>query len=490
MATRKFRWTVNGGASWNYEEFQTEKILNISALNTVTVEPIGAALTNNGLGTVLSQPAGFGWTVPFVLATYQNQYLTDFFIESYRPTTSVTYYVDPVSGLDANDGLTTGSPKQNFSSAITAANTAGLSAKFLLKPGVYRFVRGWNNTALNVSAIIEPWATDPTDPNNVVKLVSRSSAAALTWTADTGETYTRSSITSDPVHIVDLSFKDIYGSFLRYSKASDLANCRATRGTWWRDNATSILYVHSADGRNLVGDVNIDQPSTADQGQWTPSTNNAVLWMQNIAFFGGGSACILLKPATGVSATAYAKNCIFECSASGNGWGAAAINANSNIDTYLFGCIASWNTSDGFNYHANGTNATGHFVEINCITGPNGYDTSGINNATTGHESVRGFRLNGNYAGSQNRTLNDINATQSWNVNCTFGPSQATDGTGITVVAGSTDSGMTARIWLDHCTIGDSFNGELYAFTGCTINYRDMNITGLVTGGSGTIAPY
>lgn len=444
-------------------------------------------------GGRLSPPSAFGWNPPFEIRRTKGVYTTDFNIDAQRPTPAVTYYVDPVAGLDANDGLTESTPKLNFSSAITTANSGGVTARFRLKPGVYRAARTWNNTALNISAIIEPWADDPTLQASRIKFVGRSTTTPLAWNAFDGETYVRSTTAaSDPVHLIDLSFYDTYGSLLRYEKAASLVDCQARRGTWWRDTGTQALYVHSADGRNLVGDPNVDQPTFNTRGYWNPTTTGAVLWMQNIAFIGGTDASFTANAATGISAKLYSKNCIFQAATgtAGNGLEVNSLNNNVNIESYSVNCVASWNVADGFNYHSGGTASNVRMVEISCKTGPNGFVNNGINNATTLHEDVRGISINGNYAGSQNRVMHDVNASRRWALGCIIGASQASDITAVTVAAGSADTGHTVQTWLDGCTLANSATAAIYAYAGCAIRYKNMNVSGLTVAGSGTVEAY
>lgn len=59
MAPRKFRWSVDGGGNWNYDEQELPfNLATVTALDTVVVEPIGDEVVNEGVeGLVRSVPS-------------------------------------------------------------------------------------------------------------------------------------------------------------------------------------------------------------------------------------------------------------------------------------------------------------------------------------------------------------------------------------------------------------------------------------------------
>lgn len=445
-------------------------------------------------GEVISAPALFGSTNGVNLyRAIDDSIYTDFNIDAYRPTTYATYYIDPIAGLDANDGLTTSTPKQNLSSAITTAVAGGLATKFLCKPGVYRGLQGPNGVVINLPAVlIEPWAADPTAPANLVSFIRKSDTTGNNWVLESGTTYRRTTtVSADPIFVFDryIRTRSIPAS---YTKAADLASCIATSGTWWRDAGTSLFYVHAQDDRNLVGDSNIELSATGTNFNFIPS-QSSVLWMQNVEF-GCGDSPFVCNFTTNPNLTidVYLKNVGMYGARTGNGLSYDSDLTNCTMRIYEYRCWTAYNVKDGFNRHAQGS-AIGVFSFANeCWTGFNGYDASAANNSTTLHENCREITLNCDFAGSQNRTIHDVTATKRWMLGTTVDASAGTDPVTMqTVVSGHPDGTNNCIIWLDSCIIEDASAGALVAYGASDrIYYTNMSITGLTTAGAGQILAY
>lgn len=394
--------------------------------------------------------------------------------------------------LDSNDGLTTGTPKQSFPSAITAANAGGVPV-FALKPGIYRGARGPNGTAINVSFVLEPWAADPTALANRVWLIRKSATTAFSWVSDSG-IYRRSTTTgADPIHVFDLALDDGKGLPRRYPKAADLAACQATSGTWWRDSGTGNLYVHAYDNRNLVGDGNIELSSTGTNMNVIP-TASINCWMQNIAFGCGDSAFVCnFTTNTGLTINAYLKDCIAFGSGANDGFAFDADLANCVLNAYQKRCKTAYNLKDGFNYHISGSGGASLFVfDDEGYGGETGYDAGLANNAFTLHEQCKAISLNCVYEKGQDRNIHHVGAAKHWMLGGRAGASRATSGdTTMSVVSGHPDGTTACTIWLDSVSIDPSATASLWAYGASDkINYAKMDVSGLVKGGAGTIAAY
>lgn len=441
----------------------------------------------------VTAPALFGSTNGINIYRTGAALSTDFNIDAMRPAITVTYYVDPVAGLDANDGLTPSTPKQNFSSAITAANTGNQPTAFKLKPGVYRGVRGPNGIAISLPAYtLEPWAADPTDPANRITFIRKSDALAHVWVADSGATYRRSTTAgADPNWVFDLNVRT-RSMPASYPKASSLANCQATAGTWWRDPGTSNVYVHAADGRNLIGDTGIDFSATGTNMNMIP-TQSMTIWMQNVEFGCGDDPFVCnFTTNTGLTMDVYLKNVGSFGARSGNGLSYDADLASCTLRVFQHQCWTAYNVKDGFNYHSQGSAIGAFWFENECWTGFTGADTGLANNASTQHETCRGISLNCDFAGSQNRTIHDVTATKRWMLGTTVYASQGLDvGTAMTVVSGHPDGASNCVIWMDTCTIENSASGGLVAYGAADrVYYANMDIAGLTTAGAGLVTSY
>lgn len=439
-------------------------------------------------------PSGFGTTNGITI--YQNDVgalVSDFNIDAQRPATNTDYYIDPVAGLNSNDGLTQATPKQDLSNAADAAALAGARPAFKLKPGVYRGARGPNGVAFSFAAFtIEPWATDPSDPANRVTFIRKSDTLSNVWVVDSGATYRRSTTTgADPVWVFDRSIR-IRSIPASYPKASSLANCQATAGTWWRDSGTGNFYVHAADGRNLVGDTNIELSATGTNLNLIP-TQSMTAWIQNVEFGCGDEPFVCnFTTNTGLTMDVYLKNVGTFGSRVGNGLSYDADLANCTLRIFQYRCWTAYNVKDGFNYHAQGSIVGTFWFEYECWTGFTGADSGLANNASTQHENCRGISLNCDFAGSQNRTVHDVTATKRWMLGTTIRASQGLDaGTAQTLVSGHPNGASNCTVWVDTCVIYDSPAGGLVAYGAADrIYYANMNIAGLTTGGAGQITAY
>lgn len=455
---------------------------------------LGMRLGRGSLINPVSVPAAFGSTNGInIYRASGGAISTDFNIDAQRPAVAVTYYIDPVSGLDANDGLTPATPKLNLSSAITAANTGNLATAFLCKPGDYRGLRGPNGVGINLpTAVIEPWATDPAAAASRVYFIRKSDALANLWVLEAGNTYRRTTTTgADPVWVFDRAIRtrSIPAS---YPKASSLANCQATAGTWWRDSGTGNFYVHAADDRNLIGDPSIEVSATGTNLNLIP-TQSMTVWIQNVEFGCGDEPFVCnFTTNTGLTMDVYLKNVGTFGARVGNGLSYDADLATCTLRTFQYRCWTAYNVKDGFNYHAQGSVIGTFAFENECWTGFTGADAGLANNATTQHENCRAISLNCDFAGSQNRTLHDVTATKRWMLGTTVRASQGLDaGTAQTVVSGHPDGASNCTIWMDTCVIYNSPAGGLVAYgVADRIYYANMSIAGLTTAGAGQIATY
>lgn len=443
---------------------------------------------------LIGVPQGFGSTNGVnIYRSPDGAYSTDFDFVGHRPVTAATYWIDPVSGSDSNDGLSQGAPKLSLSAALTAANTINLATTFKVKPGVVRGTLGPNGVAVSLPAIVvEPWATDPSDPANRVIFIRKSTTTAFTWVADSG-VYRRSTTTgADPTWVFDLLIRDTGSAVTSYPKATSLADCQATAGTWWRDSGTGNTYVHAADGRNLVGDPYIEFNATGTNMNLIP-TQSMTVWMQNIEFGCGDNPFVCnFTTNTNLTMDVYLIRCGMFGGLTGNSAAYDADLSGCTIRLFQDRCWTGYSFLDGFNYHSQGS-ALGMFAfENQCYSAPTGKGTGLANNATTQHENCRTISLNGLYMGSQDRVMHDVTATKRWVVKSDIRASQGgTPATAMTVVSGHPDGSSNCVIWLDSCTIQNSATAGLYAYGAADrIYYANMSIAGLVTGGAGQIAAY
>lgn len=149
------------------------------------------------------------------------------------------YYVDPVSGSDANSGLSEASPKATFASVFAAWNTAGNPERFCyLKRGttIYEeFAPGANGLHLDA------YGTGPLP-------VIDASEIATAWTASGTANVYQITWSHDPVAIVG-EFPVVEDD-VQLLEAASLAACSSTPGSFYHPTLTTsptTVYVHPTD---------------------------------------------------------------------------------------------------------------------------------------------------------------------------------------------------------------------------------------------------
>lgn len=451
----------------------------------------------------LFAPAGLGWTPPITVNKTGANYGTTFDITSLIPAATKTYYVDPVSGNDANAGTTRGAPLQKLSAALAKTDADQIRIINLTAHYVAFNTFGWNGMQPTKSVAV-------INESSTYRFLScrTSSSAAPTWTvngtyANVFQTAISSSNSTD---VADAKFLDV-PSWLdvsgtpatssvhplvvrRLTKVASVAAVAATAGTWYNDGTNT--YVRAHDDRSLVGDAKmLCLVGGGNNGRPNLTTNNLTLYVQGVDFI-GGQGFLDNKLSTVTGQVIALNNCSFQCAGAAQ-YGGMQIKANSLV--YLYRCGAYNNGSDGFNYHSQEADATTtgtspRFVEIECLGYGNGEwgSANTTDNATTCHDECRGLRLNGIYPDSSDRPLHDIDKSKSWNLGCFIGP--ARDSAMPSVVAGIGSSAGLNAIWLDGCTIRSGSNAKVRAETGSTIYYANMGVLANESGAGGTVSVY
>lgn len=248
---------------------------------------------------------------------------------------NTNYYVDVNAPNDTADGLTPATPKGFIYSAITLGNTAAVPYTINIVPGVYPRGRNHHN---GTTAVV------PTQPcrftsTGVVTIVGGTNG---TWTLDTGTTWRRT--LTGTAECIDIVNNDADGDPIRFTKAVDLATCRATPGTWF-DNGTNT-YVNRTAG-DAVTNTNTAVLVQSTAGGLKNSTNGNT-WFENIRVIGSTDGCFKL----GGNATGrvYLKDCEahYSTNTAGDTDGVQSLDVQLVV---LERCIASHNDKDGFNFH-------------------------------------------------------------------------------------------------------------------------------------------
>ena len=429
----------------------------------------------NGGATIVPFPGTLGWTPTFTIVESSGVHsIGGFDFDALKPTPVYNYYVSPTGSAVAspadNDPLTPITARR----FVTLANANGGVVRGYCAGGKYWGNLGPDgNNLTGAGVVLEPWVGQGTGRPIFIK---RSANVAPVWTLTAGNTY-QTPFTAASIPCYDASVTDAGGCYQRLVDVGSQAACEATPGTYFYNGSTT-MFCHATDGRNLIGDTNIILGTGATNFNFTGAINKT-LWMSGIDCFG---PFVVTQSGVGMLTQFYNRDCGFY------GIGSAGLLVTGPSEIYSLSPREGGGNSDSLNYHGN-AQGDPKYLEYDVRSIRSGYDAAGINNNSTAHENAIGICVAGDYAGSQNRVVNDISAAKRFMVGCTVRASLAADATAITISAGISGA-ATVHMWLYGCTVENSATAALYADSGCTINYTNMSIAGLTTAGSGTIAAY
>lgn len=339
--------------------------------------------------------------------------------------TGVTYYVNPATGNNSNNGLSSGMALKDISTAIAKSDVSVV----ILAPGVYnRLVGGWKGVTCSRSVSVK------SDGNGTVILTNHQEFASGSWTQDPTHTNVWSTTRSFTYAVLNSTATDANGDYVKCAPQASVAACNGVSNSCFISGAT--VYVN-LDGANpalrawLLVDNNI------------VSAGNTTLYLENLTVIGGSACCI--HENTNISQTSkfFAKNCIFKF-ALGNGVQLEGVSL-----AILQNCVAARNGADGFNYHAQFSTEV-RAIEINCTGRHNGTrdGVDGNDQGSTMHEDGSIVRINGSYHHNGGGNCVDIQTSETWMLGCELYNSEGG-------VSNSYNVSGNA-LWLDTCNLHDS----------------------------------
>ncbi|MCV7354511.1 hypothetical protein [Mycolicibacterium fluoranthenivorans] len=313
----------------------------------------------------------------------------------------MTYYVDIVSGSDANNGLSAGAALQNLYTAMAKSDVGTVMVKGYGYTNPYYRSKGFNGVTQgkNINVIGYDGGTG---------LPYITTHEVLTYTLSSGQTNTYETTRTSVSEVIDM----VAGApGVRLTKMTSIATVEATVGSWWQNGST--LYVHASDNRNL-NTTNasriwalLNVPNFKNVGDYTTYLQDMILY--------GGTDVVNVTNSTSAGAVATMVN--VETGLSQN----AGYNNVSmlGVDSVLVNCETTRSGADGFNYHANAGKIP-RAIEINCRATDCGHTSS--DQCSTAHDGAQVIRIGGTYRTATASVVADINgtgnSTQSWNIGC------------------------------------------------------------------------
>jgi len=363
-----------------------------------------------------------------------------------------TYYVDPVNGSNANNGLTWATAVADPAYASLLNSSA--AAEIVVRGGFYTRAQCpqiYRNIIIRAEEGTRPiFAAVDTVP---------------TWTV-TGASYVYKVTKTGLIGVFDQKFRDADGDPTELIPVANTSAVASTPGSWY--SSGTELFIRLADNRAPDSSVLVNMNARV------LTVNAAVVgnysaYYEGIEFWVGADARLTEK---GTDCRFLAKNCKFKFSGAGNG-----LTILGMALTVLENCEASKNYLDGFNYHES-SGRLGEIVEINCVGRKNG-KIAGSQNGSSAHDGMNIVRVGGLYELNAGGNIADVSGTKTHNIGVTAKNSTGYD------YDFYTETGM----WMDSCVATGS-TVSLYANLGGTIYLRNTVYTGTKNVADGTVTTY
>jgi hypothetical protein len=344
------------------------------------------------------------------------------------------YYLNYVTGDNADDGLSSANAFKTFDYAISAMT---LPAVLHVEDEIVGyFSKATTGGGTAVSGKLKVKSASPSGRTIFAAMRESYTLATFAWAASGSEGAFVSTTAAAKYYRAqfDADVKDANGIPTPITAAADIATCQATPGTYFYDSGTTYLYVHMADGR---------VPDPADGWLYAESpyvhwwlqaltTNAGVLLFEDCDFLANTgqapSATFRFRPVTAGASEdpneSYVglRNCL------------AYGGASSLFEFYdagvvaLDNCHARYSRRDGFNYHSFRTADTkGEYITVyehDCTALDAGYDgfadqvaLGTSENGSSAHDSMHVVRTNCVHGTTRGAVVADVNGVHSLNYN-------------------------------------------------------------------------
>lgn len=375
-------------------------------------------------------------------------------------------YVDPVNGLDTNDG-SSAKPLQSLQKAVRAGRYAR-KLLILAKPGNYntRTLSFATEDLKGLVCAIVPWGTG--------RILSSSRFPGLVWTLNTGSTYQASlaGLAADTfVSAFDAANLTAVGDYSALTRRSSIALVDANPGSYFVSGG--VIYVRTVDSR--APDSNLIVYDTF-WGSLQYHVDGGVLYVEGVDQEGSSKGFFSMPPSPYTAKPTYVlKNCTGKYNAIDAVW------CYSFGTTIAINCTWAANLGDGASFGSLDASGSHLLIETGVIGRNNGI--GGADQNSTAHNASTTVRINGTYTGQAGQAVADVQDSWSWLLGCTGAKGS------VTAEVFRTGNGVGGgHMWLEGCTATGGAT-DLVADNGCTIYKSGFTGTG-TNGGSGTVTTY
>lgn len=368
---------------------------------------------------------------------------------AFKPTTALVYYVDYLTGNDANDGLTQATCLKSIKAALLKSGTRTIYVKG--DGAFYDYDSGFSASISSDNYVIIGYG----DTKPVVgQFVPDFSG----WAKDVTYTHTwksSNSIASEIKRVFDTRFKNDYGSFKLYAKKSSIVEVDANPGSFYSDTVNDILYI------NTIGEIEPTYPtilpSREDDHHLCGITPRSItIYIEDINFYD----TVHIRGDAVTSGNAYLRNCEVHY---------AHTSANQitvlGYNTGFYGVLLDeGGDQDGANYHKEGNISCKSF-EINCTFLNNINGSSTADQLSSIHDGGQILRVNGLYKYSGEQVIYDINeGTIAVNLGCKI---YGFEGTSYGVCVGYDAVGFNDSVevyghYTNKFAVGQNAGGKMY----------------------------
>lgn len=337
------------------------------------------------------------------------EYLTDYDWEEVKNVIpSTTCYVDPLSGLDSNDG----SESTPFKTLTHVLNNTNFQDWKLKAGSFFDRANGLLNTELSREVKISSYGVGEKPKITVhdthVGWVIEPLSSGTTW---------KVSETTAVRTLIDLTQLNEYGVAKPLVRASVSTECYATPGSYYQN--AGMLYVHTLDGRQPDNSILTSYQQIGIRSASTSAGSPKNFYFEGIEIWGGNSVVAIQNTDLDNVKNCVMKDCNLRYSsddASSNKGNVFVAFNNCNIQ-YGYDC---------FDYtelpSSSGNGAVG--FEFNCFAA---YASNRINastvgdacNGSTAHDNSKVLRVGGLYTKTEGRVIADIESSVSVNLGVT-----------------------------------------------------------------------
>jgi hypothetical protein len=357
----------------------------------------------------LPVPSYMTYTRPFNI--YYNAqtkaYSTDFSI-NWSEVAPFTWYVNGLTGNDANDGLTPATALQKISTAILKTG-AGIHRIYVEGGQEYTYDKAWG---ANVAPSSHTKTYVQARNGRVICSARVVTNGAWTQVGSTEEwTYTKTATPaySGMVRDAKVKAKDLAAKYYLPFETSgdDTVYSLGTAGSLARGQyaySGNVMTIRCMDGR----DPNSDNLITVELLQNGGKHGFGDIYMTGFDFSGNVPFNLQMTSATQIAAF---EDCTFK-------YGFQTTGATNDLvylssGTTIFNrCAAALGKSDNFNFHEKSVGVLSYHFGIDCVSRKAGLEGANNDNCLTGHEQVKGDWINTWCWGSTGPTVNFVDTTE------------------------------------------------------------------------------